>query len=60
MSKKERIVRLKAANGGYIIQSDHSLSSGVDPEGYAYMVELVREYGSYPLDIERIDRELVK
>lgn len=57
--KKEVLYKLKTGvGGGWICQSDHSVSSGVDPESYAYMVELIREYGVYPLDLERIEAEL--
>ena len=49
---------LAAAGGGYVVQSDHSVSSQVAPESYEYMVELVREYGKYPLDIEGIKKEI--
>lgn len=59
--KKEVLYKLKSAvGGGWICQSDHSVSSGVTPESYAYMVELIREYGKYPLDIKRIDEEIAK
>ena len=53
---KEAMYKLKAGRGGgYIVQSDHSVSSDVSPESYEYMVSLVREYGVFPLDLERID-----
>ncbi len=38
--------------------SDHSISSFVEPQSYEYMVELLREYGSLPLDTERLKAEL--
>ncbi len=57
--KKEVLYKLQAgAGGGWICQSDHSVSSEVAPESYAYMVELIREYGKYPLDIARIRAEM--
>jgi len=57
--KREVLYKLQAAaGGGYIVQSDHSVTSGVAPESYAYMVELVREYGKYPLDLARIKKEI--
>jgi len=57
--KKEVLYKLKSAKGGgWICQSDHSVSSDVAPESYAYMVELIKEYGVYPLDMERIEAEL--
>ena len=56
---REVLYKLKAGQGGgYIVQSDHSVSSDVKPESYEYMVSLVREYGVYPLDMEKIDRKL--
>ncbi|GHU62998.1 uroporphyrinogen III decarboxylase [Clostridia bacterium] len=59
--KKQVLYKLQAGvGGGYIVQSDHSVSSDVLPESYEYMVELVREYGKYPLDLERIRRELAE
>jgi len=39
-----------ARRGGYIVQSDHSISSSVDPKTYDFVVRLVREHGRYPLD----------
>jgi uroporphyrinogen-III decarboxylase len=57
--KREVLYKLQAAKGGgYIIQSDHSVSSDVAPESYAYMVELIREYGNYPLDMDKIKKEI--
>ncbi|MDR1042747.1 MAG: hypothetical protein LBL54_02455 [Clostridiales Family XIII bacterium] len=57
--KREVLYKLQTAmGGGYIIQSDHSVSSEVAPESYEYMVELTREYGKYPLDADRITREI--
>jgi hypothetical protein len=41
-----------AAGGGYIFQSDHSVSSDVSGHTYDYIVKLVREYGRYPLKLE--------
>ncbi|MBN1851648.1 MAG: hypothetical protein JW829_02960 [Pirellulales bacterium] len=48
--RAEVLWKLKAARGGgYIIQSDHSIPDSVDPATYDYVIELVREYGNYPL-----------
>lgn len=58
---REVLYKLKAGRGGgYVVQSDHSVSSNVSPESYAYLVSLVREYGVYPLDIERIEKKLAE
>ena len=40
-----------AKGGGYIIASDHSVAGNVPPENYEYMVNLVRQYGKYPLEL---------
>lgn len=50
--KKDVLRKLQAArNGGYIFQSDHSVSSSVSGQTYDYIVKLVREYGKYPLKL---------
>jgi hypothetical protein len=38
-----------AKGGGYIFQSDHSVSSAVSGPTYDYIVKLVREFGNYPI-----------
>ena len=48
----EREVRYKlraARGGGWVFQSDHSISSGVDPEHYRFALERLRALGNYPL-----------
>jgi hypothetical protein len=48
--RREVLRKLNAARGGgYIFQSDHSVSSAVSGETYDYIVKLVREYGNYPI-----------
>jgi uroporphyrinogen decarboxylase len=50
--RREVLRKLNAAQGGgYIFQSDHSVTSGVSGRAYDYAVKLVREYGVYPLDL---------
>lgn len=42
--------KLQAARGGgWIFQSDHSISSSVAPESYELAVKALRELGNYPL-----------
>ena len=46
----EVLRKLNAAKGGgFIFQSDHSVSSAVAGSTYDYIVQLVREYGKYPI-----------
>jgi uroporphyrinogen decarboxylase len=57
--KQQVLYKLQAAeNGGWIFQSDHSVSSEVAPESYQRAIEILREYGNYPLDMDRIQKEL--
>ncbi|MEN6536720.1 MAG: uroporphyrinogen decarboxylase family protein [Bryobacteraceae bacterium] len=50
------LTKLNAAKGGgYIFQSDHSVPSNVSGERYDYVVNLVRQYGRYPLALGEFD-----
>ena len=50
--RSEILYRLSAARGGgYIFQSDHSVTSDVSAGTYSSIVNLVRELGTYPLDL---------
>ncbi len=54
--RQEVLRKLNAAKGGgFIFQSDHSVSSSVSGQTYDYIVKLVREHGTYPLDLEEFD-----
>ena len=44
-----------AKGGGLIFQSDHSVPSNVSGQSYDYVVNLVREYGQYPLELGEYD-----
>jgi len=48
--RKEVLYKLQAARGGgWIFQSDHSVSSDVAPESYELALKILRENGNYPL-----------
>ena len=54
--RKEVLRKLNAAKGGgFIFQSDHSVTSSVSGHTYDYIVKLVREKGKYPLRLEEMD-----
>jgi len=54
--RREVLTKLNAAKGGgFIVQSDHSMPSNVDPATYDYVVQLVREHGTYPLALGEFD-----
>ncbi len=48
-----------AKGGGLIFQSDHSVSSNVSGHTYDYIVNLVRDHGSYPLDLGEFDEDIL-
>ncbi|MDT8300133.1 MAG: uroporphyrinogen decarboxylase family protein [Sedimentisphaerales bacterium] len=57
--RKEILRKLNAAKGGgYIFQSDHSVSSNVSGHTYDYIIKLVRQFGQYPLDLGEFDEEM--
>lgn len=54
--KAEVLTKLNAAKGGgMIFQSDHSVPSNVSGANYEYVVNLVRQYGRYPLQLGEYD-----
>ncbi len=54
--RKVILTKLNAAKGGgFIFQSDHSVPGNISGENYDYVVNLVRDYGTYPLDLGEYD-----
>lgn len=54
--KEITLTKLNAAKeGGFIFQSDHSVPSNISAERYEYVINLVREYGKYPLELGEYD-----
>ncbi len=45
-------IRKAGYGGGYICMSSNSIHSGVKPENYVAMVEAIREFGKYPLEMD--------
>lgn len=46
------LYKLRAARGGgWILQSDHSVSSDVSPESYELVIQTLRRHGNYPLAV---------
>lgn len=57
--RREVLRKLNAARGGgYIVQSDHSVPDDVSAASYDYLVQLVREYGTYPLRLGEYEESL--
>jgi uroporphyrinogen decarboxylase len=54
--KRMVLRKLNAAKGGgFIVQSDHSVPGNISGENYEFVVNLVRQYGRYPLDLGEYD-----
>jgi len=50
--RREVRYKLQAARGGgWVFQSDHSISSNVTPESYELAIQTLRESGNYPLSL---------
>jgi uroporphyrinogen decarboxylase len=57
--RREVLRKLNAARGGGLIfQSDHSVSSAVAGGTYDYIIQLVREYGKYPIRLGEYEEGL--
>lgn len=57
--RREVLRKLNAAKGGgYIFQSDHSVTSAVSGPTYDLIVQLVREYGRYPIQLGEYEEVL--
>lgn len=57
--RREVLRKLNAARGGgYIFQSDHSVSSAVSGHTYDYIVKLVREFGKYPIRLGEFEETI--
>ncbi len=50
-----RRIKDMAPGGGYIFSSGHNIQANMPPENITRLFELIKEYGSYPIDIEAID-----
>lgn len=50
------LTKLNAAKGGgFIFQSDHSVPGNISGADYEYVLQLVRQYGVYPLQLGEFD-----
>jgi uroporphyrinogen decarboxylase len=57
--RREVLRKLNAARGGgYVFLSDHSVSSGVSGGTYDFIVNLVRQYGQYPLRLGEFEEKI--
>ena len=47
-------IRIAGPGGGYACSTSNSVHSGVRPDLYVAMLDAIREYGVYPLDMDRL------
>jgi uroporphyrinogen decarboxylase len=47
-------IRIAGPGGGYACSTSNSIHSGVKPDLYLAMLETIREYGVYPLDMDKL------
>jgi len=47
-----------ATGGGYIFSSGHNIQANMPPENIVRLFEIAREYGRYPIDIQKIDSRI--
>lgn len=47
-----------APGGGYIFSSGHNIQANMPPENIIRLFELAREYGVYPIDIDKINNRI--
>jgi len=51
-------IRYLAPGGGYIFSSGHNIQANMPPENILALFDTAKEYGTYPIDTERINAEL--
>ena len=58
--KKETIECILAASpgGGHVISSSNSIHRGINPENYKTFLDTIKEYGTYPIDKDRLTKEV--
>lgn len=48
----KEVIRKAGKGGGLICMSSNSIHSGVKPENYVAMLEAIKDYGEYPLNLD--------
>jgi uroporphyrinogen decarboxylase len=48
-------IRIAGPGGGYACSTSNSVHSGVRPDLYVAMLDAIREYGVYPLDMDKLN-----
>ena len=51
-------IRYLAPGGGYIFSSGHNIQANMPPENIIALFDTARDYGTYPIDTDRIERKL--
>ena len=53
-------IKYLAPDGGYIFSSGHNIQPTCPPENIVALFECAKEFGTYPIDIDKINKEIEK
>jgi len=51
IAETRNCLRIAAPGGGYFLSSSNSIHSAVKPENYLAMIETLKKYGNYPIEV---------
>jgi uroporphyrinogen decarboxylase len=51
IEEAKKCIKIGAPGGGYIFSSSNSIHSSVKPDNYKAMLETLKKYGSYPINL---------
>ena len=54
ISETKKVLKIASPGGGHILSSSNTIHSDVPTENFIQMLETVREYGNYPINIDNI------
>ena len=55
IEETKSVIRKAGSGGGLIVSSSNSIHSKVKPENYLAMLNTIRAYGKYPLNLGRLE-----
>lgn len=50
----KKVMRIASPGGGHILSSCNTIHSNIPTENFLQMLETAREYGKYPIDVEKL------
>jgi len=55
VKETKECIRKAAVGGGLIISSSNSIHSGINPVNYRTFLDAIKEYGTYPIDVKKLE-----